>query len=106
MLNRKIEDIEELLDAVREACGSDCIEPYGDWDDPRSVGFRIRGVPAIFSVIVEDRLPQRHFNIQIESYPQGFDYLYHDGAVSLWGFLELVKLICGPKDNWPQMPSG
>jgi len=63
MLNRKVEEIEELLNSVRELVGEHSIQPYGDWDDLRSVGFRIRGVAATFSVIVEDRLPERHFNI-------------------------------------------
>jgi hypothetical protein len=57
-----------------------------DWDDPRSAGFRIVGIPATFSVIVEDQLPAGHYNVQIESYPpQDFDYLYHKRAVSLRG---------------------
>ena len=104
MLNRKTEDIEELLDGVREACGAHSIEPYGDWDDPRSVGFRIRGIPATFSIIVEGRLPERHYNVQIESYPpQDLDYLYCDRAVSLWEFLDLLSLMSGPRDNWPKM---
>jgi hypothetical protein len=102
MLNRKTEDIEELLDGVREAYGAHSIEPYGDWDDPQSVGFRIRGIPLTFSVIVQDHLPQRHYNIQIESYPD-LDYLYHERAVSLWGFLELLRHISGPRDNWQKM---
>jgi hypothetical protein len=101
-MNRKTEDIEELLDVVREAHGSHSVVPYGDWDDPRSVGFRIRGIPATFSVIVEGRLPERHYNIQIESYPpQDLDYLYQNRALSLWGFVELLKLISGPRDHWP-----
>jgi hypothetical protein len=102
MLNRKTEDIEELLDGVREAHGVHSIEPYGDWDDPRSVSFRIHGIPATFSVIIDDRPPERHYNVQIESYPpQDLDYLYHDRAVSLWGLLELIRLISGPRDKWP-----
>lgn len=102
MRNRKTDTIEELLDGVRELVGAHRIEPYGDWDDQRSLGFRIRGVPATFSVIVQERLPERHFNVQIESYPpQDLDYVYHDRAVSLWAFLELVELICGPRYNWP-----
>ena len=104
MLNRKVEDIEELLNGIRELVGEHSIEPYGDWDDRRSVGFRIRGVAATFSVIVEDLLPERHFNVQIESYPpQDLDYLYHNRAVSLWRFLKVVELICGPRDKWPKM---
>ena len=104
MLNRKTEDIEELLNGVREAFGPHSIEEYGDWDDPRSVGFRIRGVAATFSVIVDDRLPKRHYNVQIESYPpQDLDHLYHDAAISLWACLDLLKLISGPRANWPKM---
>jgi hypothetical protein len=103
MLNKKTEDIEELLEGVRELYGTHSIEPYGDWDDPCSVGFRIRDIPATFSVIVEDRLPERHYNVQIESYPpQDLDYLYHERAVSLWRFLELLPLFSGPRDNWPK----
>ena len=103
MLNRKTEDIEELLGGVREAYGPHSIEPHGDWDDPRSIGFRIRGIPATFSVIVEDRLPERHYSIQIESYPRDLEYLYYRRAVSLWEFLELLRLISGPRDKWPAM---
>ncbi len=107
MLHRKTEDIEELLDALREAYGAHSIEPYGEWDDPTSVGFRIRGIPATFSVIVEDRTPERRYNVQIESYlPQDMDYLYAARAVSLWGFLDVVRLMSGPKDNWPKMKPG
>jgi hypothetical protein len=69
-----------------------------------SVGFKIRGIPATFSVIVEDQLPERHYNIQIESYlPQDLGYLYQNRAVTLWGFLDLLRLMSGPKDNWPKM---
>jgi len=104
VVDQKAEDIQELLDGVRELIGERAIEPYGDWDDPRSAGFRIGGVPATFSIISEERLPERHFNIQIESYPPNdMDYLYNDRAVSMWRFLELVELICGPRDNWPTM---
>jgi hypothetical protein len=104
MLNGKTEEIEELLNGVREAHGTHAVEPYGDWDDPRSVGFKIRGIPATFSVICEDRLPERHYNIQIESYPQqDLDYLYHERAVALWGFLDLLRLMSGPSENWPKM---
>jgi hypothetical protein len=53
----------------------------------------------------EPQLPERHYNVQIESYPpQDLDYLYHGRAVSLWAFLELTKLIAGPIGNWPKMP--
>jgi hypothetical protein len=103
MLNGKTEEIEELLNALREAHGAHTIEPYGDWDDPRSVGFKIRGIPATFSVISEDRLPERHYNIQIESHPQDFGYLYHERAVSLWGFLDLLRLMSGRRENWPKI---
>lgn len=103
MLKRKTEDIEEVLDGVRELYGPHSIEPYGDWDDPRSAGFRIRGIPATFSVIAEDRLPERHYNVQIESYPpQDLNYLYHERAVSLWALLDLIRLFSGPKVNWPK----
>jgi len=67
-------------------------------------GFKIRGIPATFSVLSEDRLPDRHYNIQIESYPpQDLSYRYHARAISLWRFLELIRLISGPKENSPRM---
>ncbi len=92
MLNTKTEELKELLDGVREAYGAHSIEPYGDWDDPLSVGFRICGISATFSVIVEDRLPERHYNVQIESHPpQDLDYLYDERAVSLWGFFGVAQ---------------
>jgi hypothetical protein len=50
MFNRKT----HLLNGVREANGVHSAEPYGDGDDPQSVGFSIRGIPATFSVIVSD----------------------------------------------------
>lgn len=53
MSNRKTEEIEELLNGLRDAYGTHAVEPYGDWDDPRSGGFKIRGIPAIFSVLSE-----------------------------------------------------
>lgn len=103
-VREKAEDIQELLNGVRDLIGERSIEPYGDWDDPRSVGFRIGGVPATFSIISEERLPERHFNVQIESYPpKDMDYLYTERAVSLWSFLELVRLISGPREKWPRM---
>src|SRR5215469_16179727 len=103
-LTGKAEEIEELLDGVREAYGTHALEPYGDWDDPRSAGFKIRGIPATFSVLLGERLPNRHYNIQIESYPpQDLSYVYHARAVSLWRFLELIRLMSGPKENWPKM---
>jgi hypothetical protein len=103
-LTGKTEEIEELLAGVREAYGAHALEPYGDWDDPQSAGFKIRGIPATFSVLSEDRLPDRHYNIQIESYPpQDLSYLYHARAISLWRLLELIGLISGPKENWPRM---
>ncbi len=97
-------DIEAVLEAVREMHGEHSIVPYGDLDDPSSVGFRILDVPATFSVQVTDRLPKLHFNVQIESYPPDFDYLYHARAISLWDLLDVIKTISsGPKQTWPQM---
>jgi hypothetical protein len=103
MFHTKGEAIGQLLDAVREAYGIHAIVPYGDWDDPRSVGFRILDIPATFSAIAEDRLPEWHYSIQIEWYPpQDMLYLYTDRAVSLWGFLDLIKRMSGPVDSWPK----
>lgn len=104
MFNRKTEDIEELLDGVRELYGANSIESYGNWDDAQSVGFRIRGIPATFSVITRESLPEKHYNIQIEWYPpQDFVYLYHNRAIPLWEFLKLLKSFSGPIDTWPTM---
>jgi hypothetical protein len=104
MLDGKTEEIAELLDAIRREFGPDSIEPYGDYADPLTVGFRVRGIPATFSVITEDRLPERHYNIQIESYPPlSVDYLYINRAISLWSLVDLVKRMSGPTTNWPQM---
>jgi hypothetical protein len=98
VLNQKAEDIQELLDSMREIIGERYVEPYGHWDDQPSVGFRITGIAVTFSVLSEERLPDRHFNVQIESYPsKNMGYFYSAQAVSLWRFLELVQLICGPK---------
>ena len=104
MLNEKTEEIAELLDAVRKEFGPDSIEPYGDYGDPLTVGFRIRGIPATFSVITDQHLREQHYDVQIESYPpQDMDYLYRDRAISLWAFLDLVKQMRGPTTTWPQM---
>ena len=46
VLNRKTESIEDLLSGVREIFGVDSIRPCGDWDDPRSVGFRPAKYPV------------------------------------------------------------
>ncbi len=47
------------------------------------------------------------YNVQIESYPpQDMDYLYAARALSLLGFLDVVRLMSGPKDNWPKMKPG
>lgn len=100
----KIEEIEELLDKVREMFGPHSVEPYGNGDDPTHVGFKIRGIPATFSVIAGSRLPNWHFNVQFESYPPDLDYLYHNGAMSLWDLMELLKLMSGPRSRWPGMP--
>ena len=100
--NRKTQEIEDLLDEIRGIYGANSLQPYGNWDDATSVGFRVRGIPVTFSVLTDKSLPPRHFNIQIESYPPG-DYLYHDPAVPLWNFLDLVKLVSGPEDKWPNM---
>jgi hypothetical protein len=103
-MNGKIEHIEELLREVRETYGPHSIEPYGDGEDPRSVGFRVCGISATFSVIAEDRLPEDHYNVQIESYPpQSVDYLYHAWGVSRYRLLELIEVISGPRDRWPSM---
>ena len=58
MLSEKTEENAELLDAVRKEFGPDSIEPYGDYGDPLTVGFRIRGIPATFSVIREEHLTE------------------------------------------------
>jgi hypothetical protein len=100
MLYKKTEDTEELLGAIRESRGPHSIIPDGDSDDQDSVGFRILGIPATFSVLAGKRAPERHYNVQIESVPQG-DYLYNSRAISLWGLLELVELMSGPIENWP-----
>ena len=102
MRSKKVEEIEELLQEIRGIYGSHSVESYGDCDDPTSAGFRVREIPATFAVIVGDRLPARHFNVQIESSPPG-DYLYHDPAMSYWEFLELVGRFSGPRSTWPTM---
>jgi hypothetical protein len=99
----KSEPIQDLLEGVCEIFGRDAVCAYGDWDDPRSIGFRIRNVPATFSVVTTDRLPDEHYSIQIESWPpENLDYIY-SAIVSLSGFLEIVRLIAGPKNHWPTM---
>ncbi len=101
MLKRKVEAIEELLNGVREIFGVHSIRPYGDCDEPESVGFMIEGIKATFSVLVEDRLAEGAYNIQIESCPPG-DYVYAD-IVSLPSFLELAELVSGPPERWPSL---
>lgn len=102
MQNKKAAELEDILNEVRRTYGDDSVEPYGDFDDPASLGFRVRGIPATFSLLMKDQLPARHFNIQIESSPPG-DYCYYDPTVSFWEFLELVRLVAGPEANWPVM---
>ncbi|MFN7922177.1 MAG: hypothetical protein U0Q16_18890 [Bryobacteraceae bacterium] len=106
MRYRKSEEIENLLDRLRDVYGDHSLEPYGDWDDPTSVGFRVSGIPVTFSVLTPDDVQRGRFDIQIEKYPPGGDYLYCDPAVSLPEFLELVKLLSGPEANWPTMKLG
>ena len=99
----KSEPIEDLLEGVREIFGRDAVHPYGDWDDPLSAGFRVRDVTATFSVLITDRLPDHHYSVQIESWPpEKLDYIY-SGIVSLYAFIDIVKLIAGPKAQWPAM---
>lgn len=99
----KSQPIEDLLQGVCDIFGCDAVYPYGDWDDPTSVGFRVRDVPATFSVIVTDRLPEDHYSIRIESWPpEKLDYIY-SAIVSGYAFLDIVRLVAGPRDQWPVM---
>lgn len=99
MFDSKDESIGELLNRIRRRFGIHALQPYGDWDDPKSVGFRIHRVDATFSVVVVENRPGGSFNIQIESYPPG-DYVYR-ADVTLDRFMELAELVAGPEDRWP-----
>ncbi len=99
----KTEPIERLRRAIQDVFGPTAIRPYGESEDARSsLGFRIDGVDATFSVLVGDWVPGGLYDIQIESYPPG-DYVYVD-AVSLERFIEIVRLIAGPSESWPTCP--
>jgi hypothetical protein len=68
----------EFVSSLRAAYGEDRVEPYGSAnpDEEHGFGFRIRGVPAIFSVItLSGSLPKGRYDVQIESDPPG-EYLF------------------------------
>ena len=93
--------VDILLNAIKSVYGKAKIHPYGTSpEEEHGTGFRIKGVPATFSVLtLEGSLPEGRYDIQIESYPPG-EYVYAD-EVDLNEFLLLVEKICGPESNWP-----
>jgi hypothetical protein len=55
---------------------------------------------ATFSVVtLNGTLPPGRFDIQIEGIPPG-EYLYQD-EVSLDVLLNLIEVMAGPKESWP-----
>ena len=86
--------------AFARSSGPDAVYPYGGWDDPLSAGFRIRDLPATFSVVITGRLPEQHYSIQIESWPPALDYVC-SAIVSLYGFLDVVSRSPARKTSGP-----
>lgn len=68
--------IENLLTTLRRRYG-DRLLAYGTSpDEEHGTGFRLRDVPATFSVLTLDgTLPHDRFDVQVESYPPG-DYVW------------------------------
>jgi hypothetical protein len=97
----KSKSINLLLNAIKSVYGKAKIQPYGTSpEEKHGTGFRIKGVPAIFSVLtLEGAFPEGRYDIQIESDPPG-NYVYAK-EVDLNEFLLLVERICGPESNWP-----
>ncbi len=96
----KADSIERLRYAIQRALGEHVLRPYGDSEEePFGLGFRIDGVGATFSVLIGEGVPTGFYDIQVESHPQG-GYLYMD-VVSLERFVEIVKLVSGPRAFWP-----
>lgn len=90
--------VEVLLVALRSRYG-DRLIPYGtSAGEEHGTGFRLRDVPATFSVLTLDgTLPYRRFDVQIESYPPG-DYVWAD-EYNLDEFLKVVANV--ERDVWP-----
>lgn len=70
--------VETLLDELRRRYGERLI-PYGTSAvEKHGTGFRLEGVPAVFSVLTLDgTLQAGRFDVQIESFPPG-EYAWAD----------------------------
>lgn len=97
------DSIECLLTALRSRYG-DRLLPYGTYpDEEHGTGFRLREVPATFSVLTLDgTLPPGRFDVQVESYPPG-DYAWADE----YDLHEVLKVISDvERDVWPHEEAG
>lgn len=93
--------MQRLVDAVESRFGR--VRAYGgDADDGHATSFRLEGAPARFSIHTQEgALPEGHYDVQIEGVPPG-EYLYTD-IVTLESFLELVRRVHGPEEQWPRV---
>jgi len=86
-----------LRTAVSQKYG-DSIEPYGGSDDEgNSMGFRIKGIEATFSVIAIQ--PPGNFDVQIENFPPG-DYVFNR-VLTAEEFMDLIEKYRKPMEEWP-----
>ena len=93
--------IQKLITAVKSTYGP--VTPYGsETGEEHGAGFRIAGIPAIFSVHTQEgELPPDEYDVQIESFPPG-DYLYIS-ITMLQGILDLIAKLQRPEEEWPRM---
>lgn len=94
--------LSELWQHIEALVGQFRLAPYADHaEDGHGTSFRIRRVPAIFSVHTQEgTLPAGTYDVQVESDPPG-DYLY-TAILGLPEVLELVRIIVScPEAEWP-----
>ena len=85
--------------------------PWATWpEEEGGTGFRIKGIPATFSVICNDDVPISNYDFQIESWEledyshpkvPGMDSYMYCGQLNLKGFLALLEVYEGPFCEWP-----
>jgi hypothetical protein len=104
------QEISVLIQCLSEKYG-DRYSPWGTApDEEEGTGFRIQGIPATFSVICNEEVPNGIYDFQIESWELA-DYTHPNvpdmdsymcnGQLDLTGFLSLVESYERPFREWP-----
>lgn len=95
------ESIKNLQSQLFSEFGEDNIKLTTKDDSRHSLCFKLKDIPATFSVItIDGSLPLNVYSIQIENHPPG-EYIYTDDEISLDDFIGLIRRYTTNIDDWP-----